>query len=101
MTKSSIVIGRGGTGVWTDIKLATGTDVSREHLRIREDGGRFFLKDVSSLGTSIDGISVPGSMVRSGNQLIDQDIWVPLPSPSRISLAGVIEIEFSLVRETE
>jgi hypothetical protein len=100
MTRRAIVIGRGGTGVWTDIKLATGTDVSREHLRIREDGGQYFLKDVSSLGTSIDGISVPGSMVKSGNQLIDRDIWVPLPAPSRISLAGVIEIEFSLVKET-
>ena len=94
MTKSSIVIGRGGTGVWTDITLAAGPDVSREHLRIREDGGRFFLKDLSTLGTSIDGISVPGSLVRSGNRFVDQDIWVPLPCPSRISLAGAIELEF-------
>ena len=100
MTKRAIVIGRGGTGVWTDVQLATGTDVSREHLRIREEEGRYFLKDVSSLGTSIDGIPVPGSMVKSGNQLIDKDIWVALPAPCRISLAGVIEIEFSLSKET-
>lgn len=100
MTKRAIVIGRGGTGVWTDIHLAAGTDVSREHLRIREEEGRYFLKDVSSLGTSIDGIPVPGSMVKSGNQLIDKDIWVALPAPCRISLAGVIEIEFSLSKET-
>ena len=100
MTKRAIVIGRGGTGVWTDVQLAAGTDVSREHLRIREEEGRYFLKDVSSLGTSIDGIPVPGSMVKSGNHLIDKDIWVALPAPCRISLAGVIEIEFSLSKET-
>jgi len=94
MTKSSVVIGRGGTGVWTDVKLVAGPNVSREHLRIKETNGQFFLKDISAFGTSINGISVPGSMVRSGVQFIDNDIWVPLPSPSRISLAGVIEIEF-------
>lgn len=99
MTKSSIVIGRGGTGVWTDVKLVAGPNVSREHLRIREKNGQFFLKDVSAFGTSINGISVPGSMVRSGIQLIDKDIWVQLPSPSRISLAGVVEIEFTASRE--
>src|SRR6516164_2215969 len=39
MTKDEIVVGRGGRDYWTDIKLDTLPDVSREHFRLRRDPG--------------------------------------------------------------
>ena len=43
------MVGRGGRDYWTDIKLETLPDVSREHFRLRRDpaSGQFFLKDLS------------------------------------------------------
>lgn len=96
MTKPSVVVGRGGTGVWVDIKLNTLPDVSREHLRIKRDdaSGRFYLKDISTLGTTIDGRAVPPAMETSGDKRIDKDVWVSLPKQSRIGLAGVLIMDF-------
>ena len=37
MTKDQIVVGRGGRDYWTDLKLDTLPDVSREHFRLRRD----------------------------------------------------------------
>ena len=37
MTKDQIVVGRGGRDYWTDLKLETLPDVSREHFRLRRD----------------------------------------------------------------
>ena len=37
MIKNEIVVGRGGRDYWTDIKLDTLADVSREHFRLRRD----------------------------------------------------------------
>ena len=64
MTKDEIVVGRGGRDYWTDIKLDTLPDVSREHFRLRRDPatGQFFLKDLSQLGTTIDGVKAPCSI---------------------------------------
>src|SRR5262245_3082330 len=44
MTKDQIVAGRGGRDYWTDLKLETFPDVSREHFRLRHDpaSGQFF-----------------------------------------------------------
>src|SRR5581483_5469292 len=63
MTKDQIVVGRGGRDYWTDIKLDTLPDVSREHFRLRRDAsGRFFLTDLSRLGTTINGEPAPCSI---------------------------------------
>lgn len=96
MNKASLVIGRGGAGVWVDIKLNTLPDVSREHLRIRRDEGTraFYLKDVSTLGTTIDGQIVPPAMDTMGDRRVDKDVWVRLPNKARIGLASTITIEF-------
>jgi hypothetical protein len=37
MAKNQIVIGRGGRDYWTDLKLNTLPDVSREHVRLRRE----------------------------------------------------------------
>ncbi|MDE3168031.1 MAG: FHA domain-containing protein [Acidobacteriota bacterium] len=84
VTKDEIVAGRGGRDYWTDLKLDTLPDVSREHFRLRRDPatGQFFLTDVSSLGTTIDGAKVAPREE------------TPLPARARIGLAGVLILEF-------
>lgn len=95
MKKPAIVIGRGGTGVWVDLQLNAPSQVSREHLRIRQDAdGNFHLKDVSTLGATIDGRVVPPSMKPAGDRQIDADRWAPLPRRARIGLAGAVFIDF-------
>ena len=56
ITKDLTKIGRGGEDYWVDLALTTGTKVSREHCHLRRDAsGAFFLRDVSSWGTRING----------------------------------------------
>jgi hypothetical protein len=96
MTKDEIVVGRGGRDYWTDIKLETLPDVSREHFRLRRDpaSGQFFLKDLSQLGTTIDGAKAPSSMVLEGGEKRDRNLEAPVPQRARIGLAGVVFLEF-------
>jgi hypothetical protein len=84
MTKDQIVAGRGGRDYWTDIKLDTLPDVSREHIRIRRDpaSGQFHLTDVSTLGTTINGAKAPPNQE------------TPLPARARIGLADVVFLDF-------
>ena len=96
ITANQVVIGRGGVGYWVDVKLDVSADVSREHLRLRRDEatGQFFLRDLSSLGTSIDGAPAPSSVEIVEGRKRDIGVEVPLPPRARISLANVIVIEF-------
>ncbi|MGA2118271.1 MAG: FHA domain-containing protein, partial [Bryobacteraceae bacterium] len=92
ITKNEIVVGRGGRDYWTDLKLDTLPDVSREHLRLRRDpeSGRFFLKDLSRLGTTIDGQPVPSSIEVVEGEKRDRNLETPVPDRARIGLAGVL-----------
>ena len=96
ITRSQLVIGRGGLGYWVDVKLDVSADVSREHVRLRRDeaSGQFFLKDVSSLGTTLDGVPVPSSVEVVEGIKRDTGVEVPLPAKARIGLANVIVLEF-------
>ncbi|MGE5360876.1 MAG: FHA domain-containing protein [Bacteroidales bacterium] len=96
MSRSEIVIGRGGVGYWVDVKVHTSADVSREHVRLRRDAasGQFFLKDLSSLGTTLDGQPVPSSIEVVEGRKRDKEIEVPLPPHAQIGLAGVVVIQF-------
>ncbi|RPJ72894.1 MAG: FHA domain-containing protein [Acidobacteria bacterium] len=96
ITRSQVVIGRGGLGYWVDVKLDVSADVSREHVRLRRDeaSGTFFLKDVSSLGTTVDGSAVPSSVEVVEGRKRDTGVEVPLPPKARIGLANVIVLEF-------
>jgi hypothetical protein len=96
MTKDEIVVGRGGRDYWTDIKLDTLPDVSREHFRLRRDAasGNFFLKDLSRLGTTIDGQAAPSSIDFSDGSKRDLNVEAPVPPQARIGLAGVVFLDF-------
>jgi hypothetical protein len=92
----SIVVGRGGRDYWTDLKLDTLPDVSREHFRLRRDAatGRFFLKDLSRLGTTINGDRAPSSIEFADGARRDRNLEAPVPDQARIGLAGVIFLDF-------
>jgi hypothetical protein len=96
VTKDEIVVGRGGRDYWTDLKLDTLPDVSREHCRLRRDPatGQFFLKDLSRLGTTINGETAPSSVDASGGERRDLNVETPLPAQARIGLAGVVFLDF-------
>ena len=96
MTKNEIVVGRGGRDYWTDIKLDTLADVSREHFRLRRDAGsgQFFLKDLSRLGTTINGEAAPSSIEFGDGEKRDRQVEAPVPAQARIGLAGVLFLEF-------
>jgi len=96
MTKNEIVVGRGGRDYWTDLKLDTLPDVSREHFRLRRDpdSGKFFLKDLSRLGTTIDGVPAPSSIEVVGSEKRDRNVEASVPDKARLGLAGVCFLEF-------
>jgi len=96
MTKDEIVVGRGGRDYWTDIKLDTLPDVSREHFRLRRDpaNGKFFLKDLSRLGTTINGERAPSSLEFDGADKRDLNREASVPAEAKIGLAGVVFLDF-------
>jgi hypothetical protein len=96
MTKDQIVVGRGGRDYWTDVKLETLPDVSREHFRLRRDPatGQFFLKDLSRLGTTINGEKAPSSVEFAEGEKRDRNVEAPVPAQARIGLADVLFLDF-------
>jgi hypothetical protein len=96
VTTNQVVVGRGGKAYWVDLKLETVPDVSREHCRLRRDpaSGRFYLKDVSQFGVTVNGKPVPSSLENVDGKPQDRNVETPLPSKARIGLAGVVFLDF-------
>jgi FHA domain len=96
VTKDEVVIGRDAPDVWVDLRLETSLDVSREHARLRRlpDCGDFRIKDLSKLGTTVNGKALPSSLEGSGDAERDLDRWVELPDRARIGLAGIVYLDF-------
>ncbi len=101
MTKDIVKIGRGSQDRWVDLKLKAKKDVSREHLQIRRDAGsgQFLVKDLSSLGTTINGKRVPASIEQVNGEEVDRDVEVKLPEKCQIGLAGVLVIDFKAMKQ--
>ncbi len=95
MTTPSIMIGRGGEAHRVDVRIDTVPDVSREHLRIRFDEAskQFFVQDLSTFGTTIEGVSIPMNSNSEGPQAAAAP-EVRLPSRATIGLAGVATVSF-------
>jgi hypothetical protein len=98
VTKDEIVIGRQAPDVWADLSLDTSLDVSREHARLqRTPEGTFRIKDLSKLGTTVNGVPLPRSLEAVDGGVRDLDRWENLPDKARIGLAGVIYLDFERV----
>ena len=99
VVKDSVTIGRGGTTYPVDIKIASSADVSREHARIRRDTqtGTFFLIDLSSLGTTLNGRHVPRGYDEADGTKRENGVETPLPDQARIGLADVVYLQFGVV----
>lgn len=95
ITKEEIVIGRQAPDVWADLSLDTSLDVSREHARLqRTAAGTFRIKDLSKLGTTVNGAPLPRSLEAADGGVRDLDRWSDLPDRARIGLAGVVYLDF-------
>jgi hypothetical protein len=99
VTKDEIVIGRQAPDVWADLSIDTSLDVSREHARLRRTAeGAFRIKDLSKLGTTVNGVPLPRS-VGAADGTPEPDHWEPLPDKARIGLAGVIYLDFERIAQ--
>ena len=95
MVKDEIVIGRQAPDVWADLSLDTSLDVSREHARLQRTAeGKFRIKDLSKLGTTVNGTPLPRSLENPEGKAQDVGQWMDLPDRARIGLAGVIYLDF-------
>jgi hypothetical protein len=96
VVKDEIVIGRDAPDVWVDLRLETSLDVSREHARLRRvpESGAFRIKDLSKLGTTVNGKPLPSSLEGSGDAERDLDRWTDLPDRARIGLAAIVFLDF-------
>lgn len=92
----STTIGRGGTMYPVNVRVATTDDVSREHARIRRaaDTGEFFLIDLSTHGTTLNGRAVPRGFDEDGAGKRENGKETLLLHRSRIGLAGTVAIDF-------
>ena len=92
ITKELIKVGRGGNAHWVDLTVITGPKVSREHCRIRRDSsGRFFIQDVSTWGTFLNGKQVP-KFVEGQAQSTERE----LHDGASIRLADSVTLQFSV-----
>jgi hypothetical protein len=98
--KASVSIGRGGVAYPIDVRIASTTDVSREHARIRHDAekGHFCLIDLSSLGTTVDGTAVPRGYDEADGSKRENGVEVVLPDRARIGLANMVFLDFRVER---
>ena len=100
MRKEVVSIGRGGSAHWVDVQVATGPRVSREHCRIRRAAdGRFFLQDLSTWGTSVNGRRVqPYVRTSAAGQLEETGQEHELTQEARIQLADALLIDFQTLQ---
>jgi hypothetical protein len=95
--KDLVKIGRGGSGAWADVQVFSTAKVSREHCWIVRDGqGRFFIRDVSVWGTSVNGQPLPPAERTTDGKVAAPGAQTELPSGARIELADALVIDFSV-----
>jgi hypothetical protein len=99
VVEDSLTIGRGGITYPVDVRVVSTVDVSREHARIRRDPatGRFFLIDLSSLGTTLNGRHVPRGYEEVDGTKRETSAETALPDAARIGLADTVFLDFRRV----
>lgn len=100
MSKDSVTIGRGGIAYPVDVRIVSSPDVSREHARLRRDlqTGRFFLIDLSTLGTTLNGRHVPKGYDEIDGARRENGAETALPDTATIGLADTVVLEFRVMR---
>jgi len=100
IAKDSVVIGRGGIAYRADVRIDASVDVSREHARIRRDprSGAFFIVDLSTLGTTVNGQQLPRGYDDGEGTKRENGIETPLPDGARIGLADTVFLQFDTIR---
>ena len=98
IVRDSTVIGRGGIAYRADVRIDSSVDVSREHVRIRRDShsGGFFIIDLSTLGTTLNGRRLPRGYDEVDGTKRENGVEPPLPSGSRSGLADTVYIQFEI-----
>jgi FHA domain-containing protein len=98
VSRDSIVIGRGGIAYRADVRIESSVDVSREHARIRRDprSGSFFIIDLSTLGTTVNGQQLPKAYDVADGTKRENGVETPLPSGARIGLADTVFLQFEV-----
>src|SRR3954469_8020853 len=102
IVRESIVIGRGGIAYRADVRIEASVDVSREHARIRRDPatGAFFITDLSTLGTTLNGQRLPRGYDDADGTKQENGVETPLPGGSRIGLADTVFLQFDTAGRT-
>jgi hypothetical protein len=97
--RESVMIGRGGIAYRADVRIDASVDVSREHARIRRDpaSGAFFIIDLSTLGTTLNGQRLPKGYDEADGAKRENGIETPLPNGARIGLADTVFLQFDIV----
>jgi pSer/pThr/pTyr-binding forkhead associated (FHA) protein len=100
IARDSITVGRGGLAYRVDVRIEASADVSREHLRLRRDAatGRFFVVDLSSLGTTVDGRRVPKGYEEADGSKRENGVEAALPDRARLGLADTVFLDFEVAR---
>ena len=98
MVDDTISVGRGGASSRVDVRIDSSADVSREHLSIRRDpSGRFFVSDLSMLGTTLNGRRLPKGYDEVDGVRKHNGVETPLPNGGRIGLAETVYIDFEVL----
>jgi FHA domain len=100
VSKDSVTIGRGGIAYPVDVRILSSPDVSREHARLRRDPqtGRFFLIDLSTLGTTLNGRHVPKGYDEVEGVKRENGAETALAETATIGLADTVVLEFRILR---
>ena len=100
IAKDSVTVGRGGLAYRVDVRIEASADVSREHLRLRHDPAtrKFFLVDLSSLGTSVNGKRVPKGYEEADGSKRENGVETLLPDRARSGLADTVFLDFEVRR---
>ena len=100
VSKDSVTIGRGGIAYPVDVRIVSSPDVSRAHARLRRDpqSGRFFIIDLSTLGTTLNGRHIPKGYDEVDGGRRENGAETALPETAAIALADTVVLEFRIVR---
>ena len=99
ISRDSITVGRGGLAYRVDVRIEASADVSREHLRLRRDAdtGQFFVVDLSSLGTTVNGRRVSKGYEEVEGSKRENGVETALPARARVGLAETVFLDFEVV----